>query len=279
MLTFLALVLRIFSNPFSNVFQKKLAKSGCEPLGINFSTYLGLSVICLFFIKDINFLHLPFIVWKSAILGGMCGALGNAFIIKALKFGELSVLGPINSYKAVVAMIFAIFLIGEIPSLSGILGVILIIFGSYFVCGEFSYSLFKRKDIQYRFLALVFTAAEAVFIKDVIINSSVMVSFIFWCWFGTVFAFLFAMLKRDKISFCKSDLTNLSLLILTTGTMQVSTNYVFEHMNVSYALALFQLSTILSVIFGWKFFAEKEILKKLVGSFIMVAGAVVLILA
>ena len=49
-------------------------------------------------------------------------------------------------------------------------------------------------------------------------------------------------------------------------------------MNVSYALALVQLSTILSVVFGWKFFAEKNIKKKLLGSVIMIAGAVVLIL-
>lgn len=49
-------------------------------------------------------------------------------------------------------------------------------------------------------------------------------------------------------------------------------------MNVSYALALFQLSAILSVILGWKYFRETDLKKKLLGSAIMGAGAAILIL-
>lgn len=60
--------------------------------------------------------------------------------------------------------------------------------------------------------------------------------------------------------------------------MQYSTNYVFLKMNVSYALALFQLSAIVSVFLGYKIFSEKNIAKKLFGSVIMVIGAVLIIL-
>ena len=60
--------------------------------------------------------------------------------------------------------------------------------------------------------------------------------------------------------------------------MQMTTNYVFEKMNVGYALAIFQLSTIVSVVLGYKFFKEKDIGKKLLGSFIMVTGSVLIIL-
>ena len=40
-------LLRIFSNPFGNVFQKQLTKDN-HPLLINFLTYLLLSFVCLF---------------------------------------------------------------------------------------------------------------------------------------------------------------------------------------------------------------------------------------
>ena len=50
-------------------------------------------------------------------------------------------------------------------------------------------------------------------------------------------------------------------------------------MNVGYALALFQLSSLASVIFGYKIFKEKNILKKLTGSIIMVIGAIAVILS
>ena len=83
---------------------------------------------------------------------------------------------------------------------------------------------------------------------------------------------------EKKLTVCNTNFKELILLMITTGVMQLSTNYVFNNMNVSYALALFQLSTILSVVFGWKFFDEKHIKKKLLGSFIMLIGAVMLIL-
>jgi len=68
------------------------------------------------------------------------------------------------------------------------------------------------------------------------------------------------------------------LLIIAVGIMQYSTNFVFERMNVAYALALFQLSTLLSVFLGINLFKEKGLKKKLAGSLIMIAGAVILIL-
>ena len=56
------------------------------------------------------------------------------FLIKALETGELSVLGPINSYKAVAAMIAGIFSGAlKFPSVAGIFATGLIIWGSYFI--------------------------------------------------------------------------------------------------------------------------------------------------
>ena len=216
--------------------------------------------------------------WGYALCGGLFGAMGNAYLIKALERGELSVLGPINSYKCVVAMIFGIFLLGEIPSVIGLFGIFLIIAGSYFIFekGEFKFNLLGRKDIQYRLLALVFTAVEAVFIKNVINLTDVRTAFVFWCWFGALFALFFTRFKISRLE-NKSFICLLGL-IMTSGIMQLSTNYVFKYMNVSYALALFQLSALVSVLFGWKFFNEKDVLRKSIGSMIMIFGAIILIL-
>jgi drug/metabolite transporter (DMT)-like permease len=47
---------------------------------------------------------------------------------------------------------------------------------------------------------------------------------------------------------------------------------------VSYALALFQLSTLLSVFLGANIFQEKDFTRKIVASLIMVAGAGIIIM-
>ena len=69
-----------------------------------------------------------------------------------------------------------------------------------------------------------------------------------------------------------------AFLVLCIGTMQYTTNYVFSHMNVGYALALFQLSTLVSIILGYRIFKEQNIKKKLLGAIIMVIGSGVIIL-
>lgn len=62
------------------------------------------------------------------------------------------------------------------------------------------------------------------------------------------------------------------------GIMQLSTNFVFLKLNVGLSLALFQLSTIVSVLFGYKFFHEDNLLKKIIGSVIMIGGSCLILL-
>ena len=47
--------------------------------------------------------------------------------------------------------------------------------------------------------------------------------------------------------------------------------------SVGYALALFQMSTLITVFLGYHLFAEKHFVERMVGSIIMVAGAVLVI--
>jgi drug/metabolite transporter (DMT)-like permease len=285
--TSIAVLFRILSNPFANLFQKKLTSKQIHPLVVNFQSYFLLSIVCILFSFFAKWNNLNVQFWVFSVIVGMLGALGNGFLIKALKDGELSVLGPINSYKSVIGLIFGIFLLGEFPNTWGIFGMALIIFGSYFVFDStderFSWALLNRKDIQYRFLAMLFTAIEAVFIKKVILYSSPAIAFFSWCWFGTIFSFLilflFGLDLKHEISISyDSNFLRYMLLVICIGTMQFSTNYAFSHMPVGYALSLFQLSAIVSILLGHKIFNEKDIRKKLIGSTIMIAGSIVIIL-
>lgn len=230
---------------------------------------------------------LPQQFWIYSVLAGIAGALGNGFLVKALQKGELSVLGPVNSYKSVVSIIVAVFLLREIPSFWGISGVVLIIYGSYFVLDttqeRFTWALLKKPEIQFRIWAMKLTAIEAVFIKKIILASSPVLAFASWCWFGAGFSliliFVYRIDFRNEISkINKSHFGKYALLIICLGTMQFSTNYVFDHMPVGYALSLFQLSTIVSVFLGHRFFNEQDIRKKLIGSAIMIVGSVIIIL-
>lgn len=286
-LTSIAVFLRIVSNPLANVFQKQLTNKGHHPLIVNFLTYLLLSLACIYTALGIEWKALPDQFWHFSLLAGMAGALGNGFLVKALHKGDLSVLGPVNSYKSVVGLVFGIFLLGEIPNVWGVLGIALIIYGSYFVLDTteegFSWQLLKRSEIQYRIWAMILTAIEAVFIKRIILASSTTIAFISWCFFGAFFSFLLLFVNRLSLQeearhAAPVDYMRYVLLIICIGTMQYTTNYAFEQLPVGYALSLFQLSSIASVLLGYRIFNEQDIRKKLIGSVVMIIGSVVIVL-
>lgn len=278
LLNIIAILFRIFSNSFSNVFQKKLTKSGEAATCINCINYILMSLISIPLLLLVNFSLITPEFWLYAIAGGITGAIGNYFMVLALKQGELSVLGPINSYKAIVGIIFGIFLLHEYPNIYGLLGIGLIIIGSYFILE--SPKALLRKDIQYRIYALIFTAIEAVFIKKVIILSSIASSFIISSFLGAIFSYLIMrILENEKLHIPTKK--NSIMYISTTlcfAIMTFTTAYVFKYMNVGYALSLFQLSIILNVILGYKLFNEKKLIKKLLGSLIILIGSAAILI-
>ena len=269
----LGIIARIFSNTYLNVFQKFLTNQGECPSVINFFTYLGLSVIGILLCPNVIYSNE---ILLNIIIMGILGALGNYFIIKALSCGELSSVAPINSYKPVVALILGVILLREIPNLQAIIGIGLIIFGTFVLTTtKFLYS----KAFTYRALALVFSASEAIFIKKIIILSNIQSCFLYWTISGLIFAQIFLLISKHKIKIQTQNIKPQLILILLVAIMQYSTNYVFSKMNVAYALALFQLSTILSVIVGVKTFKESQLKQKLIGSTVMAIGAATIVLA
>ena len=282
-----AITVRIISNPFSNVLQKKLTQNRQHPLFVNFFSYLILSVCCLFLLADSDIRSLNSEFWIYSVLSGITGAFGNAFIIKALEKGDLSVLGPINAYKSVIGLIFAFLLIGELPDLLGFAGIIFIIAGSYFVLKpeneKFTWSVINKPAIKFRFAALILTGIQAVFDKKIILSSSLEMAFISWCVFGAVFSFVICRIYSIKIiehiSTMKLPVIGVYLaLCASTALMVASTNYTFRSMPVGEALALFQISILVSVFLGYKIFQEQGFIKKLAGSIIMIIGSLCILL-
>ena len=97
---------------------------------------------------------------------------------------------------------------------------------------------------------------------------------------GVVMAFL---PKEDATSNSKSKSESEPTEEITNDSVELEKVHCLdslcvENMNVSYALALFQLSSLINVIFGYKFFKETHLIKKLIGTTIMIIGAVVIIL-
>ena len=227
--------------------------------------------------------------WANILAAVVLAVAGYVFLWYALRSTDLSVLGPINAYKAVLGLLLAVVLIGEVPTLSGLIGVVLIVAGSYFVIdrvpGQAHGSAFRQftrePGVQLRFAALICSATESIFLKRALILSSPITTFLIWTVLCFAIAAMVAVLLRRgvaaEVTRLRSEWRTYLWLAVTTGLMQLTTLVTFGKLQVGYSLALFQLSTLVTVYLGHRYFAERNIRRRLLGSLIMVIGAMLIV--
>ncbi len=286
MLTALFVVARILANPVANVFQKQLAQREANPVFIIGASHALLTLMVLPLAIRTQLTALGAAFWGNMAICAVLAVTGNALIVCALRLTDLSILGPINSYKAVVSLALGVFLIGEVPSAYGLAGVLLILAGSYFIVdrapnqprGNAFAQFFRDRGIQLRFAGLLCSATEAVFLKRAVLQSSPVLTFVFWSILGLpVAAVAVVLLLRAEagreLRHFGNHWPRYLWLSLATGIMQLATLLTFDKLQVGYSLALFQLSTLVSVFLGYRYFRERNIRRRLIGSVIMMGGA------
>src|SRR5512141_1504129 len=131
MLTAPFVIARIVANPVSNVFQKQLAQRSASPLFVISATHALLTIACLPFLLR----PLPVVAafWTNIAISAVLAVAANSVLVLALHSTDLSILGPINAYKSVISLVLGVYLIGEIPTPMGVLGVLLIVAGRCFI--------------------------------------------------------------------------------------------------------------------------------------------------
>ena len=279
-----------------------MAARGRRPFFVNAATFALLTFACVGPALSVDWARFEPLFWRDVVLSGVLCALGNACLVAALGRGELSILGPINAWKAVVGLTFGFFLLGEAPTFSALFGVFLIGVGSYFVLDaspeRFSLRLLLGNSaIRLRVAALILTALEAIFIKKIVLAAGPSTAFFLWSATGALFSalslgvaalipFVSTRLRRPLQTaqtpptsrFSARDALELAATAACVGTMQLSTNFAFERLDVGLALALFQLSAPLNVLLGWRLFRERGVVKKLFGASVAVVGAACVVL-
>jgi drug/metabolite transporter (DMT)-like permease len=292
MLTWLFILVRIVANPLSNVFQKQLAERSASPVFVIGLVHLCLALACLPWLWIRGGISVPADVWINMLVAATLAVAGNTLLVYALRSTDLSLLGPINAYKSVIGLIIGVFLIGEYPSLIGITGILLIVAGSYVVVDRrvdqprhnAFVLFFRERGVQLRFAALFLSATEAIFLKRAILLSTPWTVFVLWSILGVPLAGVAALMVEkativEEAASVRRFWGTYLALAMTTGLMQLTTVLTFGRFQVGYSLALFQLSTIVSVLLGHRYFQERNFRKRLGGSVVMTIGAVLIVMS
>lgn len=256
----------------------------------------ALSLIAAFFLFLVN-LYLGFPVIDGRFWLAMCTtAIINAFtgplLLKAYELGEFSAVYSMILLTPVFTLITAKFLVGETPSILGISGVLATVIGLYIISRNHSDNLSETKP---KFMRANMIGISVAFLWSITTSfdklASQYSSAFFAPFAGLVIIALingiFVFFMRDKNPQREQSAGKLSLrdylIFLGVGSFFALSN-IFHNSAlligfVSYTLAIKRVGILFAIIWGWLFFKENNLRKKIFGASIAVAGVIAILFA
>lgn len=224
--------------------------------------------------------------WIGFLGSGIIQVINTILYMRAISKGDISTVMPMLSFTPLVLLIASPFTIGEFPSTIGLLGILLVVSGSYLLNLDLTKmnllepfkAIIKNKGTRYMLIVAILWGISGVFDKISINNSSVLqhVTFLNVLVFTTM-TFIVVSQKKFNISKMKESKADLFLVSLfTTGS------YLFHYIALSmtlvaYVVSMKRISGVFAVLLGAYFLNEQNIKQRLIGSVIMFIGVFLIV--
>jgi drug/metabolite transporter (DMT)-like permease len=260
--------------------QKRLVSRGAPMLGIWTATY-GLMFPIALIAACLTWRNPPDSFWIDSLLGGVLDALGNLAMIAALRAADLSVFGPLNAIRPILALVFGWLFLKETPSGAGAIGILITAGGACFVLKEDRTPDAKRTSVWavlgFRLLGFALATVASVFLKRAAMAVSAEMTLMGWFLCGLICLFIYGIVRKEDLV---PTVERVWLVIhaVTFLIMQWMTIRIFQATLLSYAFVFFQLGMILQVIAGRFFFREPHFARRMFGCIVMSIGAALILL-
>ena len=222
---------------------------------------------------------------------------GNFLLLRSIQRTDLSIFGPLSSYKPIVGMLLGWWILAEVPTAFGLIGMGIVLSGSLLLAGPYRASIeagsanssFWHSGVFDRLLAVALTAAGSIFLKLSMQHQDALTSLAAWSLLSWLLAFAWltveSRVRSTEQTSASPQFIQIAMQRDVLGiaasmiAMQGLTIAVFQVIHVGYALALFQFGSLLSVYLGHRLFGEVGLWRRLLAASIMFVGAAVIVLA
>jgi drug/metabolite transporter (DMT)-like permease len=246
--------------------------------------------------------------YSAVIISGILNIIGLGLIFRAMESSDLSLSMPMLSFTPVFLIGTSYLLLHEVPSAAGIFGIGIIVSGSYVlnISAEHEHfldpvrSMVQNRGSWYMLIVAFLFAASINYDKIAMLNSDPVFGMAFTLLFVSgAFAIIviisgksagrshFLHAERDPVPSGHLQKTAISLrpyLVpaflagIFVSAECVSINIAYTLQIAPYVIAIKRLSIIFMVLYGTVLCAEDEIRTRLLGSVLMVGGAVIILL-
>lgn len=252
---------------------------------------------------SLRFFALPFLVpllffieipslgnkfWLALLIGGSLNVITTILYMRAIKHSDLSITIPMVTFTPLFLLLTSPLIVGEFPSFSGLIGILLIVAGSYTLnikqrhegyLAPFK-ALLKEKGPKLMLLVAFIWSITSNIDKIGIQNSSA----IFWVIATDIFIALimFPIIihkSRTNMHHIRTSYKVLLPIGLFSAIASIFQMIAISLTLVAYVISIKRTSAIMSVLFGHLIFKEEGVKERLLGAIIMVIGVLFIVLS
>jgi uncharacterized membrane protein len=242
-------------------------------------------VMAFLFINGLPHIDFDNFVW-STLASFLINVVAFNLFFKALSVSSLSLTMPFTAFTPLFLIPISFFMLGELPDIKGISGIMLIIFGAYGIHSGLGNliapfrNLFLNRGTRYMMIVAVMWSITATLEKVAILSSSpefyavTINSLLSAAHLPYIYFF-----HRKAAKEIPKNLGKLALIGIISGAMALSQFTALQYLFVSYVIAFKRAGAFVSVVLGFILFREKNILRNLIFTSLIVAGAILIMLA
>lgn len=287
MLWFVFSFLTAFFESLKDVFSKKSLKNIDEYIVSWSLRFFALPfLIPLLFFIEIPSLGNQF--WTAFLVGGSLNVITTILYMKAIKHSDLSITVPMITFTPLFLLLTSPLMVGEFPSFFGLIGVLLIVAGSYTLNIKQRHegyiapfrALLKEKGPRLMLLVAFIWSITSNFDKIGVQNSSA----IFWVIATDIFIalILFPIMIYKSRANMHQIKTSYKLLLpigLFSAIASIFQMIAISLTLVAYVISIKRTSAVMSVLFGHFIFKEEGVKERVLGAIIMVVGVLFIVLS
>jgi len=204
--------------------------------------------------------------------------------IKAIRLSPLSLTVPFLAMSPVFIIFIAFAFLGELPDRSGVIGILLITAGAYMlnasastqgILGPIRAILKEPGSILMLVVAVIYSVTSTL--GKVAVQHSSPIFFGFFYPFTLTVVLTIFLGAKGKLGHVFSKPATFIPIGLCTAAMIISHFIAISMTQVAYMIAVKRTSLVFSVIYGWLLFKEEKIKERLIGSGLMLAGVVMIL--
>lgn len=269
---------------FSWATSDALSKKAMEKENQYLIAWVRLSYCIPFLLPILIFGKIPkldFIFWITILVLLPFEITAYLLYIRAIKISPLSLTIPFLSFSPVFVIFVSFFILGELPDVVGVIGIILVAVGGYtlnlHLCPQGILEPLKaivreRGSIYMIIVSFIFSLTATLGKLAILHSNPTFFGAFYFILLGIAFTPIAIIKSKGKLITFLTISKNYFLIGFFSALMVVFHCLAISLIEVAYMISIKRSSLIFSVLYGFLIFKEKNIKERLLGSLLMLSG-------